>query len=257
VALAHEHLSLTIVRKLASIALFAKDRAEKSVAQSVVKIAQSLSFISASFFFSRASDERRSYGNVLPTLVYQLGKSKQLRPAVESDDDIRVRSVRIQAQRLLQDVLASPPSDFPPCVLIVVDALDECKEDAKQTHDGELIPVLLALLKDVPFVRLFLTSRRESSIERLFSRKTAFEATRAFVLHRDNAKRYLRDELLQLKEDVIDDVEFPPTSRFARWLSKPTACLSMHALHWSSAPDGQPERRIIALIGAKPGSSSR
>jgi hypothetical protein len=175
--------------------------------------------------------------------------------------------VSIQAQKLLRDVLTLLPSDLPPCVLIVLDALDECKQDKNQVHGGDLIPVLLALLKDIPYVRLFLTSRQESSIERLFSRKTASEATRALILHRDIAKgtvqadieRYLRDELVRLKEDVMDDVEFPTNSQ-ARTLVERANGLFIYArtaLEYISAPDGQPERRIMALISAKPGSSSR
>jgi hypothetical protein len=241
-----------------------------TVAQSVANIAQELDFISASFFFSRASDERRSYGEVIPTLAYQLGKSKRLRhgicAAVESDDDINVRSVRIQAEKLLQDVLTPMPSELPPCVLIVIDALDESKEDAKQVHGGELIPVLLALLKDVPFVRLFLTSRQESSIERLFSRRTASKATRALVLHRDIAKdkvqadieRYLRDELAQLEEDVANDVEFPTNYQIRTLVERANGLFiyARTALEYISSPDGQPERRIVALIQTKPGLSS-
>jgi hypothetical protein len=241
-----------------------------TVAQTVANIAQELNFISASFFFSRASDERRSFVDVIPTLAYQLGKSKHLRPAicaaVESDDDIGVRSVSIQAQKLLRGVLIPVRLDLPPCVLIVLDALDECKQDNKQVHGGDLIPVLLALLKDIPFVRLFLTSRRESSIERLFSRRTASEATRALVLHRDIAKdtvqadieRYLRDGLAQLEEDVTDDVEFPTDSQVRTLVERANGLFiyARTALEYISAPDGQPERRIMALISAKPGSSS-
>jgi hypothetical protein len=242
-----------------------------TVAKSVANIAQELDFISASFFFSRASDERRSFVDVIPTLAYQLGKSKQLRSAicavVESENDIGVQSVSIQAQKLLRDVLMPVRSDLPPCVLVVLDALDECKQDKKHVHGGELIPVLLALLKDMPFVRLFLTSRREPSIERLFLRKSASKVTRALVLHRDIAKdtvqadieRYLRDELAQLKEDVEDDVEFP-TDYQVRTLVERANGLFIYAstaLEYISAADGQPDRRLVALIRAKPGSSSR
>jgi hypothetical protein len=241
-----------------------------TVAQSVASIAEGLNFISVSFFFSRASDERRSFGDVIPTLAYQLGKSTCLRDricaAVQFDDDVGVRPVRVQAKKLLQDTLTPLPSDLPPCILIVVDALDECKEDAKQVHGGDLIPVLLALLKDIPFVRLFLTSRRESSIERLLSRKTVFKATRAFVLHRDIAKdtvqadieRYIRDELAQFQEDVVDDVEFPTDSQVRTLVERANGLFiyARTALEYISAPDGQPERRIMALIKANRGSAS-
>jgi hypothetical protein len=241
-----------------------------TVAQSVARIAQSLNFITASFFFSRASDIRRSYSGVIPTLAYQLGKSKRLGPgicaAVELDDDIRIRSVSIQVKKLLQDILSPLPSELPPCVLIVVDALDECEKDATQVHGGELIPALQALMKDVPFVRLFLTSQRESSIERLFSGRTVSKATRALALHRDIAKdivkadieQYLKAELAQLEEYVADGVEFPTDSQVRTLVERANGLFiyARTALEYISAPDGQPEGRIMALIRAKPGSLS-
>jgi hypothetical protein len=242
-----------------------------TVAQSVTSIAQGLNFISASFFFSRASDERRTFGNVIPTLAYQLGQSKQLRSAIcaatESHHEVGVQSVSIQAQKLLRDVLTPRPSDLPPYTLIVLDALDECKHDNKQVHGGDLIPVLLALLKDVPFVRLFLTSRREPSIERLLPRKSVFKATRALVLHRDIEKdiaqadieRYLWDELVQLKEDVEDDIEFPTDSQVRTLVERANGLFiyARMALEYISSPDEQPDLQIIALTGAKAGSSNR
>jgi hypothetical protein len=242
-----------------------------TVAQSVARIAEGLNFISASFFFSRASDERRSFGDVIPTLAYQLGKSvcsrDRICAAVQSDDDVGIRSMSIQSKKLLQDVLTPLSSDLPPCVLIVLDALDECQKDDMQVHGGELIPVILALMKDVPFVRLFLTSRRESSIERMFTRRTTSKATRALVLHRDIAKNtvqedielYLRNELAKVKEDVPDDIEFPTDSQVRTLVERANGLFiyARTALEYISAPDGQPEHRIMALIGAKPGSLSR
>jgi hypothetical protein len=171
-----------------------------TVAQSVVNIAKQLGIPYASFFFSRSSDDRRSYGNVIPTLAYQFAKSATLRSAicqaVSSDNDVHM------------SLSSSPPL----CVLMVVDALDECKEDQNQVHGGDLIPVLLAASKSIPFLRVFLSSRRESSIERLFSGQTLHDHTQTLVLHRDIPKDlvhadielYLRRELSKVEHSDHD-----------------------------------------------------
>jgi hypothetical protein len=239
-----------------------------TVAQSVTKIAKESNFICASFFFSRTSEDRRSFGNVIPTLAYQLGKSTRLRSticaAIELDDDVGVRSVRTQVQTLIAEVLTPLPSDLPPCLLIVLDALDECKEDSKSVHGGELIPFLLATLKKLPFAKLFVTSRRESSIERLFSRKTAAEDTRALVLHRDIPKdtvqadieRYIRDELTTIKEDMILEVDDFPSEPDVHTLVQRADGLFIYArtaVEYIRDPDGSPEVQLAALVRADRG----
>jgi hypothetical protein len=234
-----------------------------TVAQSVAKIAKESNFICASFFFSRTSEDRRSFGNVVPTLAYQLGKSTRLRSticaAIEFDDDVGVRSVRTQVQNLIAEVLIPLPSDLPPCLLIVLDALDECNEDSKSTHGGDLIPVLLATLKKMAFVKLFVTSRRESSIERMFSRKTAAEDTRALVLHRDIPKdtvqadieRYIRDELAIMKEDMTPEVDDFPSEPDVYILVQRADGLFIYArtaVEYIRDPDGSPEMQLAALV---------
>jgi hypothetical protein len=239
-----------------------------TVAQSVAKIAKESNFICASFFFSRTSEDRRNFGKVVPSLAYQLGNSKLLRSpictAIESDGDISIHSVPAQVQSLIAEVLAPLPSDLPPCLLIALDALDECNEDRKSVHGGELIPVLLAALKKMPFAKLFVTSRRESSIERLFSRKTAAGDTRALVLHRDIPKdtvqadieRYIRDELATIKEDMISETEDFPSEPDVHTLVQRADGLFIYArtaVEYIRDPDSYPEEQLSALVRANSG----
>jgi hypothetical protein len=239
-----------------------------TVAQSVAKIAKESNFICASFFFSRTSEDRRNFGKVVPSLAYQLGNSKLLRSpictAIELDGDVSIRSVHTQVQSLIAEVLAPLPSDLPPCLLIALDALDECNEDRKSVHGGELIPVLLAALKKMPFAKLFVTSRRESSIERLFSRKTAAEDTRALVLHRDIPKdtvqadieRYIRDELATIKEDMTSEVEGFPSEPDVHTLVQRADGLFIYArtaVEYIRDPDSYPEEQLTALVRANSG----
>jgi Mrp family chromosome partitioning ATPase len=84
------------VELLASVNTWMNDRSGKTVywlsggagtgkttvAQSVANIAQQLDILFASFFFSRSADDRHSYGNVIPTLAYQLATSAAMRSGI-------------------------------------------------------------------------------------------------------------------------------------------------------------------------------
>jgi hypothetical protein len=235
-----------------------------TVAQSVAKIAQELDFISASFFFSHASDDRRAYGNVIPTLAWQLGRNGRLHSsvcaAVELNDEIGILAVNTQVENLITGVLTSLPSNLPPCLLIVLDALDECKEDSRRIHGGDLIPVLFASLKSFPFAKLFVTSRRESSIERLFSDTSTATDTRGLVLHRDIAKdtveadidRYIRHELTNLKSLPTIKAEFPSESDIRKLVKRADGLFiyARTAIEYIRDPDSSPERQLTAIVQA-------
>jgi hypothetical protein len=133
-----------------------------TVAQSVARMASELNMLEVTFFFSHASEDRRDYKKVIPTLAYQLARYATLRPgivaAVEADKDAGTAATYIQARGLLLNVLRQLSLHPSSGLLIVLDALDECKKDINQAHGGDLVPILLAGLKDVPFVKVFLTS---------------------------------------------------------------------------------------------------
>jgi hypothetical protein len=238
-----------------------------TVAQSVAKIAQDLDFICASFFFSHTSDDRRAYGNVIPTLAWQLGRDRRVQfsvcAAIELNDEIGIHPVQTQVQNLISGVLSSLPCNLPPYMLIVLDALDECKEDSRKTHGGELIPVLLASLTNFPFAKLFVTSRRESSIERLFSHTTTANDTRGLVLHRDIAKdiveadidRYIRHELADLKAIPTVEAKFPSEPDIRKLVQRADGLFiyARTAVEYICDPDSSPERQLAALVRADNG----
>jgi hypothetical protein len=236
-----------------------------AVAHSVVARAKELGFLTASFFFSHTAENRSRYGNVIPTLAYQLGKSKRLChavcAAVESDGDVGIRPLRIQAEKLIQDILAPLPPDTSPCVLIVLDALDECTEKSKYVHGADLISILLASLRNIPFAKMFVTSRPESRIETLFKRRATTLNTHALVLHRDIPKdtaqadidRYLRDELMKMKEDVVPEVEFPSESDIQKLVQEADGLFvyARIAVEYIREDDSSPDVQLKTLTQAK------
>jgi hypothetical protein len=243
-----------------------------TVAQSVSIIAQQQGLITSTFFFSRATDDRRDYGSVIPTLAYQLATNDRIRSlvcaAVAADNDICVRPVGNQVQRLLVDVLTPLISESPPRLLLILDALDESKEDhVKRVHGGTLIPLLLDATKHIPFARILITSRPESSIERLFSREAVGDTIRPLILHRDIPKQtvqadielYIRAELSTLKLErslapgFASDVDIRTLVQHADGLF----IYARTAVEFISDHDGTPEHRLGTLTRAGLRTTSR
>jgi hypothetical protein len=243
-----------------------------TIAQSVAKTAaEEPGYLSATFFFSRSSDDRRSYGRVIPTLAYQLGSNPLLRSnicaAVASDNDVSIRPVVVQARKLLSDILKPILSTSPPTHLVVVlDALDECNRDDDQLHGGDLMPELLTVFKQFTCVKLFLTSRPEPSIEELFLRRAVNHNSRTFVLHRDVPKdtaqadieTYLRHELAKVKGNITSEHDFPSDSDFHTLLQRANGLFvyARTAVDYICDRYSKPDQRLAALIQTACGPGS-
>jgi hypothetical protein len=241
-----------------------------TVAKSVAEIATTLGVFVASFFFSRASNDRRDYQRVIPTIAYQLARHDGLRSSivasVDENKDVAATSTSIQARKLVFDILRKFESPSPSCMLIILDALDESRKNPNMIHGGDLIPVLLSGLTEFSFVKVLVTSRPEPSIERMFMRKDLNGAVTSLALHRDIDKdlvradiaRYLDRELGQLRELIPGNPDFPGERDF-HVLVERADTLFIYArtvIEYVSDPYGEPDARLSALIEADPERSS-
>jgi hypothetical protein len=241
-----------------------------TVAQSIARSAKQMGFLCLTFFFSRTANNRSDYTSVIPTIAYQLAMDERCRSkiyaALVADNDIRTHAVPVQVQKLLLDVLTPLSSDTSLDLLIILDALDECRQDINKMYGGDLVPVLLAALKNIPSAKVFLTSRRESSIERMFTYDDIANDTRPLVLHRDIPKdtvqadieRYLRDEFAKVRQTAKLRDEFPPESSIHS-LVKRADGLFIYArtvVEYIRDPDGSPHHRLAALLESEPGATS-
>jgi hypothetical protein len=242
-----------------------------TVAKSVADMASEKNYLVVTFFFSHTSTDRRDYSKVIPTLAYQLARDARLRPsiatAIESDNDIVTSSTAVQAKKLLFDGLRAHSSPIESGVLIVLDALDECQKDSNYFNGGDLIPILLAGLKDIPFVKIFLTSRPEPSIEKLFMREDLEGATFTLALHRSieqgivraDIRLYLDHELRKLRNAIPNRPVFPSEEDMQRLVER-SDTLFIYArtvVEYVSHPVGRPDYRLAALLDFKPGQADQ
>jgi hypothetical protein len=206
-----------------------------TIAQSVAYMTEERGCLAATFFFSRTagSAERRRAAAVIPTLVYQLAYRHEIFRdcicrAVSSDRDICERLVVKQAKTFFADALQSSRRPPPLPLVIVLDALDEYdKENGRE--GGDLIPILLHSLDNLPFsVKIFVTSRPEASIKNMFDRADIHKSTIGRALHRDieegivreDIGRYFRHELDKLAKDRSVPLPFPSDVDFQKLVDR-------------------------------------
>jgi len=140
--------------------------------------------LSASFFCSRDSDERSDVELIFPTLAFLLSeRDAQFRERVidviTRFPDIGHSLPNEQLRRLIIEPLRETGSPRQPVVL-VLDALDECKGD----HAPEKILLALARhIHAVPFLRVFVSSRPTSSTNSAFADESLERYRKVFALH--------------------------------------------------------------------------
>ncbi|KAF9787455.1 hypothetical protein BJ322DRAFT_1019867 [Thelephora terrestris] len=118
--------------------------------------------LGASFFCSSGSEDRSNLRLIFPTLAFQLAQRypefrSSLIPLLRSNPDIAYQSLQDQMKKLLVEPLRSADVQ----TVIVIDALDECKDDEPESA---ILPVLAESILGIPRVKLIITGRPELHI---------------------------------------------------------------------------------------------
>ena len=173
--------------------------------------------LGASFFFERGGGDLESTRLFFPTLAYQLATSQpQLRSRIiiaarghhERGD---LQQMRHTFEDLFRAPLLDTPIDEGPIVL-VIDGLDECRERDMIPH---LLRALLDLVRVLPWLQIFLTSRPEPHVLGIFTSPEA----RSMVYHRslddtvdaweDDVARYLRETIPKIPTYTVFVQKYP------------------------------------------------
>ena len=137
--------------------------------------------LGASFFCSRDFEDRSNLQAIFPTLAVQLARRyTQFRSnfiqLVQSDPEIVHESLYGQMKKLIVQPLAD--SNLP--TVIVIDALDECKDEEPASA---ILSVLGQFVAELPTVKFFITGRPEPRIRDGFRLPLLAKATDVFFLH--------------------------------------------------------------------------
>ena len=162
--------------------------------------------LGASFFFERGGGDLESTRLFFPTLAYQLATSQpQLRsPITIAARGHYERGAMQQMQYTFEDLFRVPlvgaPIQEGP-IILVIDGLDECRE---RDMICRLLPALLKLVRSLPWLQVFLTSRPEPHVMGIFTSKEE----KPMVYHRSlddtvdawegDVARYLRETIPEI-----------------------------------------------------------
>jgi len=154
---------------------------KSTIAQTIAERVFANGRLGASFFCSRAFEDRSDLRLIIPTLAFQLaqkypGFRSLLIPLLQSNPDIFRESLHNQ----MQEILLKPLLSANISTVIVIDALDECKDE---DPESAVLLVLGKSISKVPGVKFFITSRPEIHISRGFRGPLLKERTATFILH--------------------------------------------------------------------------
>jgi len=177
--------------------------------------------LGASFFCSRDFEDRSNLQAIFPTLAFQLARKeslfrKELLQALKIDPDVGRESLCSQMEKLIVEPLKAANIQ----TLIIIDALDECKDDEPASA---ILSILSRYVDQIPKVKFFITGRPEPRIRSGFRLKSLVQITEVFKLH-------------EVKPEVVDkDIELFFYTQFTNLAKKRSDCDLMG--NWPSPSD--------------------
>ena len=154
---------------------------KSTIAQTVSEWCFADGLLGASFFCSRKFKDRSDLHVVFPTLAFQLAHKYPafrsiLVPLLQSNPDVVHESLYNQMEKLIVEPLKSVDASM----VIVIDALDECKDEEPSSA---ILYVFDLLVEQIPRVKFFITTRPEPWIKNGFRLPVLDDRTDILVLH--------------------------------------------------------------------------
>ena len=154
---------------------------KSTIAQTIAERTFADGKLGASFFCSRDFEDRSNLHLIFPTLSVQLArKYPEFRSIfirlVQSDPEIVNESLYNQ----MKELIVRPLMRSPISTVIVIDALDECKD---KEPVSTILSVLGRFVAQVPKVKFFITGRPEPRIRDGFRLPLLAKVTDVFLLH--------------------------------------------------------------------------
>ena len=219
--------------------------------------------LGASFFCSRDFEDRSDLKSIFPTLAVQLALNyTEFRaifvPLVRRDLEISSDSLYNQMDKLI----VRPLKESDISTVIVIDALDECKDEESASA---ILSVLGRFVSKIPKVKFFLTGRPEPRIRSGFRLPLLARATDVFVLHNVEQRLVDNDILLFLKHSFLEisdrrgGIDGWPTREDIDLLRERSAGLFVYAVatvRFVDYKNYDPKRQLELLLRS-PGSSTR
>ena len=182
---------------------------KSTITQTFAEICFADGNLGGSFFCSRDFEDRSTLQTIFPTLALQLAyQYPQLRKEVlrllRTNPDVGKESLFSQMERLIVGPLKTTKIQ----TLIIIDALDECKDE---NPESAILFVLSKHVDQIPNVKFFITGCPEAQIRSGFRLPALQPITRVFKLHEversmvdNDIKLFFRTQLSNLLKNRSD-----------------------------------------------------
>ena len=175
---------------------------KSTIAKTIAKRTFTDGRLGASFFCSRDFEDRSDLRFIFPTLAFQLAhKYPEVRsfivPLLRSNPDVVYESLYSQMEQLIVRPLESGDVS----TVIVIDALDECKDEEPASA---ILSVLGRLVGKIPSVKFFVTGRPEPRVKTGFHLPLLRNLTDVFTLHDVESKVINSDIRLFFKHGLSE-----------------------------------------------------
>ena len=228
---------------------------KSTIAQTVAEKLYADGQLGASFFCSRDFEDRSNLQLIFPTLAVQLARTyTEFRtifvPLARSDPGIAYESLYNQMDKLI----VQPLKESGISTIIVIDALDECKD---REPASAILSVLGRLVSQAPNAKFFLTGRPEPRIREGFRLPLLAEATDVFYLHDVEPSLVNSDIRLYLKHSFQEftqrrqGLDNWPTKEQLDFLCERAAGLFVYAVatvKFIDSRNSNPRKRLDLLL---------
>ena len=182
---------------------------KSTVAQTFAEVAFAEGKLGASFFCSRDYEDRSNLQAIFPTLAFQLAYRypvfrKELLQVLKVRPDVGRESLCSQ----MEELIVSPLKATGIPTLIIIDALDECKDEEPASA---ILSILSRYTNEIPDVKFFITGRPEPRIRSGFRLESLVPITEVLKLHEvkpeavgSDIELFLRTRLTELTKNRSD-----------------------------------------------------
>jgi hypothetical protein len=242
---------------------------KSTVARTMCEQLDEQGLLAASFFITRQVSERRAAPNIIRTLAYQLARHQQ--PVATALCGILRDTPELAAAESLSKLVSelfnkSAEAVSPGAGLIlVIDALDECTEDAQGRPGGDLATLLVrGLLQLSGRLKLLITSRAEPTIQRIFEDLSADAQQAVLQLHdldramvRSDIKIYLTrscEAIVKTRRELsLTDWPSPADIENLADMSDVLFVFASTAIRFLDSPKQSPRARLDFMLARREG----
>ena len=231
---------------------------KSTIAQTFAEMSFTDGKLGASFFCSRDFDDRSNLRKIFPTLAFQLAHRYppfrgKLLPVLTASPDVGRETLCSQMEKLI----VGPLKTIHTQTLIIIDALDECKDEEPASA---ILSILSRYVDQIPHVKFFITGRPEPRIRSGFRLQALRPITEVFKLHDVerplvdvDIKLFLRTHLTETAKNRshCNVTEDWPLSSDVDILCEKAAGLFIYAstvIKFVASRHHQPPKRLATLI---------